>query len=52
MKITIKEAVELSIWEEVAEIGGYDCTVVNEGIDMNTEIELTTEQVMNLFCDI
>jgi len=50
MKITIKEAVELSIWEEIAEIGGYDCWAVNEGIEMDTEIELTIEQVMNLFC--
>jgi hypothetical protein len=46
--ITAEEAIDMGIWEEVADIAGYDYYAVNEGMDGDTEISLTKEQAKQL----
>ena len=46
--ITAEEAIDKGIWEEVADIAGYDYYAVNEGMDPNEEISLTEEQAIKL----
>jgi len=46
--ITAEEAIDKGIWEEVADIAGYNYYAVNEGMDRETEIVLTEEQAKSL----
>jgi hypothetical protein len=46
--ITAEEAVDKRIWQEVAEIAGYDYYSLANGMDMDTEIQLTEEQAKKL----
>ena len=48
MKITAREALDLGIWGEISEIGGYSVWAVNEGMSDDTEIEITIEQFKEL----
>jgi hypothetical protein len=48
MKITAREALDLGIWQEVAEIAGYNVWAINEGMDDSTEIEITVDKFKEL----
>lgn len=42
--ITAEEALDMGIWEEVADLVGYNYYAMKEGMDPNTEIYLSREQ--------
>jgi len=46
--ITASEAIEKGIWERISQIKGYDVYAVSEGMDPETEIELTQDQAIDL----
>jgi hypothetical protein len=42
--ITAQEALDKGIWPQVAEIAGYCISAISEGLDTNTQIDLTADQ--------
>lgn len=46
--ITAKEAIEKGIWDDVADIAGYNVWALNEGMDEDEQISLTEEQAKRL----
>jgi len=39
MKFTAREALDLGIWEEIAEICSYSVLAINEGMDDNIQMQ-------------
>lgn len=46
--ITVQEAFDLGIWEQVCDKRGYNYYAVSEGLNKETEIDLTKEEAIEL----